>query len=124
MNKSVIAVMMLSQGVVAATPAGIIDSYQAKAGVDFKAETGGNLWKQAGKQGRVCDDCHNADISRSGKHLRTGKEIAPLSPNANGKRFSDLKKVEKWFKRNCKWTWGRECTAEEKGHLMAWMLTQ
>ncbi|MEA3244387.1 MAG: DUF1924 domain-containing protein, partial [Pseudomonadota bacterium] len=33
----------------------------------------------------------------------------------------DGKKIEKWFKRNCKWTLGRECTAQEKADFLAYI---
>jgi hypothetical protein len=42
-----------------------------------------------------------------------------LAPSAQSDRFSDPEKVEKWFKRNC--TWGRECTAQEKGDFLAYL---
>jgi hypothetical protein len=44
-----------------------------------------------------------------------------LAPSAQSDRFSDPEKVEKWFKRNCTWTWGRECTAQEKGDFLAYL---
>ena len=43
--------------------------------------------------------------------------------SAAKKRFKKLKKVEKWFKRNCKWTFGRTCTEQEKGDMLAYLLT-
>ena len=43
-----------------------------------------------------------------------------MAPSVNPKRFTDLKKVEKWFRRNCKWTWGRECNAQEKADILQW----
>jgi len=40
-----------------------------------------------------------------------------MSPSVNPDRLTDSKKVNKWFKRNCKWTLGRECTAQEKSNF-------
>ena len=34
------------------------------------------------------------------------------------------KKIEKWFKRNCKEAWGRECTAQEKADFLTYLITQ
>ncbi|MFK5970948.1 MAG: DUF1924 domain-containing protein [Candidatus Marithrix sp.] len=31
--------------------------------------------------------------------------------------------IRKWFKRNCKWTLGRECNAQEKGDILKFIQT-
>jgi hypothetical protein len=51
-----------------------------------------------------------------------GKVVEPLAPAANPARLTDRSEVEKWFKRNCKQVVGRECTAEEQGHVITWLL--
>ncbi len=61
------------------------------------------------------------DLTRTGKHVKTNKEIKPMTPSANPKRLTDAKKIEKWFKRNCKWTLGRVCTAREKADFLAYI---
>jgi hypothetical protein len=53
----------------------------------------------------------------------TGKSIEALAPSANANRFTDTSKTEKWFKRNCKDVFSRECTAQEKADIVAWLLT-
>jgi hypothetical protein len=53
-----------------------------------------------------------------GKHVITDKRIDPFSPAVNKERFTDSKKVEKWFKRNCTEVVGRECTAAEKADFI------
>ncbi|MEG7525318.1 MAG: DUF1924 domain-containing protein [Chromatiales bacterium] len=63
------------------------------------------------------------EVARS-QHIRTGKVIEPLAPSVNPKRFTDQRKVEKWFIRNCKWTLGRECSSQEKGDLLVYLLSQ
>lgn len=81
---------------------------------------------------RSCQSCHGTDLTQAGKHWRTGKLINPMSPKAkpvevdedDGPRFSDRKKIEKWFLRNCKWTLGRECTAQEKGDFLSFLREQ
>jgi len=47
-----------------------------------------------------------------------------MSARVNAERYTDEKKIEKWFKRNCKDTWGRECTAQEKGDFLTFLLAQ
>ena len=85
------------------------------------AARGEALWNQTftvkGKE-RNCTLCHGSDISLAGKHKRTGKVIKPMAPSVNSERLSSVKKVEKWFKRNCKWTLGRLCTAQEKRDIL------
>lgn len=104
-----------------ATPA--LDTYRHQGAGPFSAETGRQLWlsanqPQAGEGERSCSDCHGANLDRPGKHLRTGKVIAPMNPAITPQRLTDTEKIEKWFMRNCKWTFGRECTAQEKGDLI------
>ncbi len=88
------------------------------------ATLGQQLWQSSDYKQRSCVDCHGTDLSQPGKHLRTGKTIAPMSPAVNPKRLSKPKKTEKWFKRNCKWTLGRLCTPEEKANILAFLKTQ
>lgn len=58
-----------------------------------------------------------------GKHSVTGKPIDPLAPAANPERFTNPAKVEKWFKRNCKDVLKRECTPQEKGDVLTYLLS-
>jgi cytochrome b len=90
----------------------------------FSAEEGRRLYfhgfVQEGQ--RVsCSGCHTADPRARGL-TPAGKVVEPLAPAANPARLSDRAEVEKWFKRNCKQVVGRECTAEEKGHFVTWLL--
>ena len=57
-------------------------------------------------------------------HVCTGKSIELMAPSVNPKRLTDSRLIEKWFKRNCKWTLGRECTPQEKGDLLVYLQTQ
>jgi len=70
---------------------------------------------------RSCASCHTQNLEKTGKHIKTNKEIKPMSPSVNPQRLTSLKKVNKWFKRNCKWTMGRECTAQEKSNLLSYI---
>jgi hypothetical protein len=70
-----------------------------------------------------CASCHGALPTRQGKHACTGRPIAPLAPAFNPERFTDAAKTEKWFRRNCKDVLGRECSADEKADIVAWLRT-
>ncbi len=69
-----------------------------------------------------CAGCHTADPRQRGR-TPAGKNVEPLAPSANPDRLTDRREVEKWFKRNCKQVLGRVCTAEEKGHFLAYLLS-
>lgn len=71
----------------------------------------------------ACASCHTANPADAGKHAVTGKSIQPLAPSANAKRFSNLDKVEKNFEKHCLDIIGRDCTAQEKGNYIAYLLT-
>jgi hypothetical protein len=53
----------------------------------------------------------------------TGKPIRPLAPAANDKRFTSVDKVEKNFTKHCNDIIGRDCTAQEKGNFIAYLLS-
>ena len=69
----------------------------------------------------ACTSCHTDSPLNAGQHAVTGKAIRPLAVAANGERFSDPAKVEKWFGRNCKEVVGRACTPGEKADFVAYM---
>lgn len=111
-----------------ATPASdiLLEKYASEGANNFNAERGQKEWlKQTkGADGEVqsCATCHGNDLSKSGKHRTTSKVIDPMFASVNPERYTDEKKIEKWFKRNCKDTWGRECTAQEKGNFLKFLL--
>ncbi len=67
-----------------------------------------------------CHTCHGLDPKTQGKS-KAGKIIEPLAPSANAQRFTDIKKVEKWFRRNCRDVFDRECTAKEKVNFISYI---
>lgn len=121
--------LLATAGAGAATPAELRDGYAVAAraaspgyagpsavrGEQFFKATHGKEWS--------CASCHGARPVADGKHAVTGKVIAPLAPSANGNRFTDAAKTEKWFKRNCNDVLGRECSAAEKGDVLDYLLT-
>lgn len=101
-------------------------SYQNQGAGPFSAAAGEALWSKTyvdaktGKE-RSCTTCHSADQTKPGRHERTGKVIEAMAPSVNPQRLTDVGKIEKWFVRNCKWTLDRECTAQEKGDVLAFL---
>ncbi len=100
--------------------------FKSEGASNFSAEHGKQNWTKevASKEGekRSCTTCHNEDLTKPGKHNTTKKVIEPMAPSVNAERYTDQKKIEKWFKRNCEWTWGRECTAQEKGDFLKFLM--
>jgi hypothetical protein len=129
MKRTLLTLSLL--GVLGAAHAGAVDDLLARyagSGVGpFDAERGAAFWQVShpGPDGQMrrCGDCHGEDVTRPGRHVRTRKPIEPLAPSANPKRLTDTAEIEKWFRRNCDWTVGRECTAQEKGDLLAFLRT-
>ena len=113
----------------AATPADIQKSLEAAARANapgfsgFSAERGKQFFSSTHGNDWSCASCHTSSPMATGKHAKTGKEIAALAPAANPQRFSDAAKVEKWFKRNCNDVLGRACTAQEQGDVLAYLLS-
>lgn len=107
----------------AATPAELLAGYSAEAGVRAEPARGQAFFTQRHGQEWACASCHTANPTQAGKHIVTGKSIAPMAPAVNAQRFTDLAKTEKWFRRNCKDVVGRECQANEKADILAWLMT-
>ncbi len=100
--------------------------FKSEGASNFSAEHGTQNWTKevVSKDGekRSCTTCHNEDLTKPGKHNTTKKVIEPMAPSVNAERYTDQKKIEKWFKRNCEWAWGRECTAQEKGDFLKFLM--
>ena len=106
----------------------LLDSYRAAAKAenpafkDFSAADGQKFYNA--KTGELsCSSCHTDSPKAMGKHAKTGKEIQPMAPAVNAKRFTDAANVEKWFKRNCNDVLARACSAQEKGNFIAYLLS-
>lgn len=70
-----------------------------------------------------CASCHTDNPAGEGKHTDTGKKIQSLSPAVSTKRFSNLQHVEENFTRHCQDIIGRDCTPQEKGDYITYLLT-
>ncbi len=119
--------MLLSTSAQAADPLdGLLAGYRAMGAGEFDAQAGAVLWNRSfahptAPRTRGCVTCHTKDPRRSGLHFQTKKPIDPVAPATNPSRLADVAKVRKWLKRNCLWTLGRECTAQEKGDLLTFI---
>lgn len=123
---------LLAPGLSAPAQAGvredILAGYAAAAkSSDFSARRGEALHTSSfagGKAGTpACTSCHGKDPHAPGQTL-AGKRIEPVAVSAAPQRYTDPVKVEKWFKRNCNEVLGRECTAQEKGDWLTFMMGQ
>ena len=105
-----------------------LNSYSENGKLKFDGKRGQTFWtkKFQANDGKVrqCSSCHGENLTNSGKHAKSGKTIMPMAPSVNPKRYTKLKKINKWFKRNCKWTVGRECTNQEKGDILKYLSQQ
>jgi len=110
-----------SVGLHAETVTDVQNTYRARGAGPFAYDNGESLWNSRLYEQRQCADCHTADLRQPGEHKRTHKPIEAMAPSVTPARYTDQRKVEKWFKRNCKWTLGRECTAQEKGDLLEYL---
>lgn len=112
----------------AETPESVLASFKGDASgapgfQGFSAARGETFFKTRQGGEWSCASCHTDNPAAQGKHAKTGKIIKPLAPAANAERFTDMAKVEKWFKRNCNDVLERVCTPQEKGDVLAYLLT-
>ncbi len=116
---------LLGPAAMAATPGAMLmlERYSAEAELPLNPARGRELWHRD-MNGRSCLSCHTDSVYSKGRHERTGKVIEPMAPSVNPNRYKKPKKIEKWFLRNCKWTYGRPCTAQEKGDMLLWLSEQ
>lgn len=117
-----------AQSAHAETPEQILAAFKTEAAATpgfqgFSAAHGETFFKAKHGGEWSCASCHTDNPATQGKHAKTDKIIKPLAPAADAERFTETKKVEKWFKRNCNDVLERECTAQEKGDILAYLLT-
>lgn len=104
----------------------LLQSYQMQGASTPNAADAKTLWitEFPGKGEfieRSCSSCHGSDLTQAGKHVKTGKTIKAMDPSVNTARLTEKRKIEKWFKRNCKWTFDRECTVQEKADFLYYL---
>ena len=105
----------------------IIASYAAAAGNAGDPAAGQAMFAKTYGTGKAetpsCTTCHGNSPFTTGQ-TRAGKAISPLAPSKTPDRFTEAKKVAKWFRRNCNSVIGRECTPQEKIDFLAYMGSQ
>lgn len=130
MKKTSVVLLLsgLLLAVTAQAQAAAVDDLQAQLRAQgagpFSAAAGDKLWHSRSThagEARSCTSCHGTDLTGSGRHATTGKTIEPMAPSVNPQRLTDVAKMQKWLKRNCHWTFGRECTAQEQGDVLAYL---
>ena len=117
-----LAMISLVKAAFSAVPHELLKGYEVQSGKASSAR-GELLFNTKHGKEWSCASCHENPPNHDTKHIVTGKVIKPLSPNVNPERFVDQVKVEKWFKRNCNDVLARECTAQEKADVLAWLMT-
>lgn len=123
-----IIAMALSTVTLAAPRENLLGQYATAAKTTgFSAARGQALHTQNFSGGKPdtpsCTTCHGKDTRGAGRAL-TGKTIEPVAVSVTPTRYTDPAKVEKWFKRNCTEVLGRECTPQEKGDWLTFMIGQ
>jgi hypothetical protein len=123
--------LFLSINVFAATPQELLKQYEVLAKLEnprfsgFSADRGASFFRTEhihsdGKK-VSCSTCHTSDPRNQGK-TRANKVIEPMATIVNPKRFTDEVKVEKWFGRNCNDVVERNCSAQEKGDYIQYLV--
>ena len=122
---STLIAMVFTTTALSAAPDSIaqLDIYRQQGIQQADPQRGRQLWYATANQ-RGCTSCHGEKPASAGKHVKTGKAIEPMAPSANPERFRNPRKIEKWFVRNCKWTYGRECSTQEKADILTWLASQ
>lgn len=119
-----LAIVGIGTMALAATPASILKSYEAEAGAAGSAARGQQLFMGQFTGGKPdtpsCTSCHTTNLKARGQ-TRAGKVIEPIALSANPSRFTDPEFVAKWFRRNCNSVLGRECSAQEKADVLAYL---
>jgi mono/diheme cytochrome c family protein len=107
----------------AATPADILRGFQAQGAAAVSAPRGERFFTSRHGSDWSCSTCHTDNPLARGRHATTGKAIAPLAPASNAERFTDARRVEKWFRRNCNDVLGRACSAQEKADVLGYLMS-
>jgi len=72
----------------------------------------------------LCRACHVINDEEHPDPLHAKKRIIEaFAPGANPERFHDRDLVERYFGTNCLMLLKRECTPQEKGDLISWLLS-
>jgi Domain of unknown function (DUF1924) len=70
-----------------------------------------------------CSSCHTDNPMNKGTHIISGKTIEPLAISANPDRFTNESKVETNFSNHCVDLYGKNCSAQDKGDFLAYLMS-
>ncbi|MGM0595191.1 MAG: DUF1924 domain-containing protein [Pseudomonadota bacterium] len=102
----------------------LLERYRAEAAEPLSAERGKALWQRE-VDGMACTSCHTRDITQPGEVTVLfffSKSIEPMALSANPDRYQDIEKADKAFDKNCNRVFDRDCTAQEKGDLLRYLV--
>lgn len=105
------------------TPAAQLQRWSATAGSPGDASRGKSFFAATHGKDIRCASCHGSTPTAPGKHSSTGKVLDPLAPSANSNALTNTAKINKWFRRNCNDVLGRECSAQEKADVIAFLIS-
>ena len=100
-----------------------LQQWSEKAGSSGNIENGKAFFVSTHGKEWSCSSCHGNPPITQGKHASTNKTIDPLAPSFNPNAFTDQAKTDKWFRRNCNDVLGRECQAQEKANVLAYLIS-
>lgn len=103
------------------TPAAQLTYWSSQAGSPGNADRGRTFFASKHGKDLSCASCHGETPLATGKHVSTGKTITALAPAANPDALTDTARINKWFKRNCNDVLSRECSAQEKADVIAFL---
>lgn len=106
-----------------ASPMQLQRSYEATAGAAGRPAQGQVFFTSRHGGAWSCATCHGQHPTGAGRHAVTHKTLDPLAPTTNPQAFTDARRAEKWFRRNCREVVQRDCTAAEKADVLAWLQT-
>ncbi|HSI28645.1 MAG TPA: cytochrome c'' [Methylophilus sp.] len=98
-------------------------TFQAPSITDGKIFFNRKFQTASGREA-ACASCHTNNPANVGKNIVTNKEIPPLAPRVNTKRFTDIDKVEEEFTKHCNDILGADCAPAEKANFIAYLLTE
>lgn len=114
--------------------AAILADYAARARAadpgfaGFSVQRGEALFRGSFTGGDVrtpsCMSCHTADPRQPGRNAKTGRPIDPVAVSVDPRRYTDAGQVDKHFTRDCKSVLGRDCTMQERGDYITFMMGQ
>ncbi len=104
------------------SPASQLERFSVQAGAPGDAARGQAFFNTAHGGAWSCASCHGQPPVTPGKHASTGKAIPPFAPAFNAKAFTDMARLDKWFRRNCNDVLKRECSAAEKADVLAYVI--